>query len=60
MVNINSNKEVMTVENAYKVLMEKREILAKNADGEKNIKKAAEVNVSRAEKNYLEALKTVQ
>ena len=63
MVNTNSNKEVkevMTVENAYNELKKQREILAKNADGEKNIRRSAEVNVSRAEKNYLEALKTVQ
>ena len=63
MVNTNSNKEVkevMTVENAYNELKKQREILVKNADGEKNIRRSAEVNVSRAEKNYLEALKTVQ
>lgn len=62
MINANSNKEaneVMTVEKANELLKEKRQFLSNNADAEDNIKKSAEVNVRKAERGYLEALKKV-
>jgi len=63
MINTNSNKEaneVMTVEKANELLKEKRQFLSNNADAEDNIKKSAEVNVRKAERGYLEALKKVE
>mgnify|MGYP000689319596 FL=1 len=63
MINANSNKEaneVMTVEKANELLKEKRQFLSNNADAEDNIKKSAEVNVRKAERGYLEALKKVE
>lgn len=63
MINANSNKEaneVMTVEKANELLKEKRQFLLNNADAEDNIKKSAEVNVRKAERGYLEALKKVE
>ena len=39
------------------LLKEKRQFLSNNADAEDNIKKSAEVNVRKAERGYLEALK---
>lgn len=62
MINANSNKEaneVMTVEKANELLKEKRQFLLNNANAEDNIKKSAEVNVRKAERGYLEALKKV-
>lgn len=63
MINANSNKEaneVMTVEKANELLKEKRQFLSNNADAEDNIKKSAEVNVRKAERGYIEALKKVE
>ena len=63
MINANSNKEaneVMTVEKANELLKEKRQFLLNNANAEDNIKKSAEVNVRKAERGYLEALKKVE
>ena len=63
MINANSNKEaneVMTVEKANELLKEKRQFLSNNADAEDNIKKSAEVNVRKAERGDLEALKKVE
>ena len=63
MINANSNKEaneIMTVEKANELLKEKRQFLSNNADAEDNIKKSAEVNVRKAERGYLEALKKVE
>lgn len=62
MRNLDSVKEaneVMTVEKANELLKEKRQFLLNNADAEDNIKKSAEVNVRKAERGYLEALKKV-
>ncbi len=62
MRNLDSVKEaneVMTVEKANELLKEKRQFLSNNADAEDNIKKSAEVNVRKAERGYLEALKKV-
>lgn len=63
MRNLDSVKEaneVMTVEKANELLKEKRQFLLNNADAEDNIKKSAEVNVRKAERGYLEALKKVE
>ena len=63
MINANSNKEaneIMTVEKANELLKEKRQFLLNNANAEDNIKKSAEVNVRKAERGYLEALKKVE
>ena len=63
MRNLDSVKEVnevMTVEKANELLKEKRQFLSNNADAEDNIKKSAEVNVRKAERGYLEALKKVE
>lgn len=62
MRNLDSVKEaneVMTVEKANELLKEKRQFLLNNANAEDNIKKSAEVNVRKAERGYLEALKKV-
>lgn len=48
------------VEEARKNLAEKKQFLANNADAEANIKRSAETNVRKAEKEYLEALKNVE
>ena len=47
------------IEEARRKLAEKKQILADNADAEANIKRSAETNVRKAEKEYLEALKNV-
>lgn len=63
MRNLDSVKEaneVMTVEKANELLKEKRQFLLNNANAEDNIKKSAEVNVRKAERGYLEALKKVE
>ena len=63
MRNLDSVKEaneVMTVEKANELLKEKRQFLLNNANAEDNIKKSAEVNVKKAERGYLEALKKVE
>ena len=63
MRNLDSVKEaneVMTVEKANELLKEKRQFLSNNTDAEDNIKKSAEVNVRKAERGYLEALKKVE
>lgn len=63
MRNLDSVKEaneVMTVEKANELLKEKRQFLSNNANAEDNIKKSAEVNVRKAERGYLEALKKVE
>ena len=63
MRNLDSVKEaneVMTVETANELLKEKRQFVLNNADAEDNIKKSAEVNVRKAERGYLEALKKVE
>lgn len=63
MRNLDSVKEaneVMTVEKANELLKEKRQFLSNNADAKDNIKKSAEVNVRKAERGYLEALKKVE
>lgn len=49
-----SKNEVL--ENARKILMEKRQYLSDNADADTNIVKAAKTNVAKAEKDYLVAL----
>lgn len=48
------------VEEACKNLAEKKQFLADNADAEANIKRSAETNVRKAEREYLEALKKVE
>ena len=48
------------VEEASKNLAEKKQFLADNADAEANIKRSAETNVRKAEREYLEALKKVE
>ena len=48
------------VEEARKKLAEKKQFLADNADAEANIKRSAETNVRKAEREYLEALKKVE
>ena len=51
-----------TVEEARKKLAEKRQFLADNSDAEANIniKRSAETNVRKAEREYLDALKNVE
>lgn len=49
-----------TIEEARRKLAEKKQFLADNADAEANIKRSAETNVRKAEKEYLEALKNVE
>ena len=48
------------VEEARRKLAEKKQFLADNADAEANIKRSAETNVRKAEREYLEALKKVE
>ena len=48
------------VEEASKNLAEKKQFLADNADAGANIKRSAETNVRKAEREYLEALKKVE
>lgn len=48
------------VEEARKNLAEKKQFLADNSDAEANIKRSAETNVRKAEREYLEALKNVE
>ncbi|MBW9203724.1 hypothetical protein EVD33_12450 [Bacteroidales bacterium SW292] len=52
--------KLQAVEEARKNLMEKRLFLANNADEEANIKKSAEINVRKAEREYFEALKKLE
>ena len=52
-----SKNEVL--ENARKILMEKRQYLSDNADADTNIVKAAKTNVAKAEKDYVVALRNV-
>lgn len=47
----------MNIEQIKEDLKEKRQFLLNNANAEDNIKKSAEVNVRKAERGYLEALK---
>lgn len=49
--------KLQAVEEARKNLTEKKQFLTDNADAEANIKKSAEVNVRKAEKACLDALK---
>ena len=53
-----SENEVL--ENARKILMEKRKYLSDNADADTNIIKAAKTNVAKAEKDYAVALHDVK
>ena len=53
-----SKNEVL--ENARKILMEKRKYLSDNADADTNIVKAAKTNVAKAEKDYAVALHDVK
>ena len=53
-----SKNEVL--ENARKILMEKRKYLSDNADADTNIVKAAKTNVAKAEKDYMVALHDVE
>ena len=53
-----SENEVL--ENARKILMEKRKYLSDNADAATYIKKAAKTNVVKAEKDYAVALHDVK
>ena len=53
-----SENEVL--ENARKILMEKRKYLSDNADEDNNIIKAAKTNVVKAEKDYMVALHDVE
>lgn len=53
-----SKNEVL--ENARKILMEKRQYLSDNADADINIVKAAKTNVAKAEKDYAVALHDVK
>ena len=48
------------LENARKILMEKRQYLSGNADADTNIVKAAKTNVAKAEKDYAVALHDVE
>ena len=48
------------VEDARRKLAEKKQFLADNADAETNIKRSAETNVRKAEREYFEALKKVE
>lgn len=52
--------KLQAVEEARKNLTEKKQFLTDNADAEANIKKSAEVNVRKAEKAYLDALKKLE
>lgn len=52
-----SKNEVL--ENARKILMEKRQYLFDNEDADTNIVKAAKTNVAKAEKDYVVALRNV-
>ena len=53
-----SKNEVL--ENARKILMEKRQYLSDNADADTNIVKVAKTNVAKAEKDYAVALHDVK
>lgn len=63
MVNNNQSTELIkydAVEQARIVLEEKKKFLAENANADKNIVKSAKINVSKAEKEYAGALKSVK
>lgn len=59
-INETAAMKQQAVEEARKNLAEKKQFLANNADAETNIKRSAETNVRKAEKEYLEALKNVE
>ena len=59
-VNETAAMKLQAVEEARKSLMEKRLFFVDNIDSEANIKKSAETNVRKAEREYLEALKNVK
>lgn len=59
-INETAAMKQQAVEEARKKLAEKKQFLANNADAETNIKRSAETNVRKAEKEYLEALKNVE
>lgn len=52
--------KLQAVEKARETLIAKKKFLAENSNAEANIKKSAEINVGKAERSYLEALKTVE
>lgn len=59
-VNETAAMKLQVVEEARKKLAEKKQFLADNADAETNIKKSAETNVRKAEREYLDALKKLE
>lgn len=59
-VNKTAVAKLQAVEEARKKLTEKKQFFADNADAEANIKKSAEINVRKAEREYLDALKKVE
>lgn len=52
--------KLQAVEEARKSLTEKKQFLTDNTDAEANVKKSAEVNVRKAERAYLDALKKLE
>ena len=60
MEQVDAAMKQQAVEEARKKLAEKKQFLVDNADAEGNIKRSAETNVRKAEKEYLEALKNVE
>lgn len=52
--------KLQEVEEARKSLTEKKQFLTDNTDAEANVKKSAEVNVRKAERAYLDALKKLE
>ena len=60
MEQVDAAMKQQVVEEARKNLAEKKQFLADNSDAEANIKRSAETNVRKAEREYLEALKNVE
>ncbi len=60
MEQVDAAMKQQAVEEARKKLAEKKQFLVDNTDAEANIKRSAETNVRKAEKEYLEALKNVE
>lgn len=57
---VGTSSKSAILEDVYNVLVEKRKYLADNVNADVNIVKAATTNVSKAEKNYAEALQNVE
>ena len=60
MEQVDAAMKQQAVEEARRKLAEKKQFLADNTDAEANIKRSAETNVRKAEREYLEALKKVE